>query len=239
MNLCVFVCECLADLCLVAGCGDISSNVLCRMVHHAGSQGFGRCSLSSLSSFFFAALHQLFQVGTSDRDTGYCGMQFLWIALPAFNYTQVSSANHMVPVAFISIWMRTSKDRSKMIQAMQQRIACFFTKLFLLSYGRDRRIYRELTVLPHQCGCTPTRFVKIPATSSARVCTLEHQFLYSSLSCNMLSCCTLQALRRFCTTLQLGPSALFVQVANAIECWHCRCWSPFLARNVTHTKAHS
>lgn len=125
-------------------------------------------------------------------------------------------------------WEPQRTYRSKMIQAMQQRIT-FFTKLFLLSYGRDRRMYRELTVLPHQCGCTPPRFVKIPATSSARVCTLEHQFLYSSLSslsCNM-SCCTLQALRPSCT-LHLGPSALFVQVANAIECWHCRCWGPMV-----------
>ena len=49
------MCECFADLCLVAGCGDISSNVLCRMVHHAGSQGFGRCSLSSLFFFFYSS----------------------------------------------------------------------------------------------------------------------------------------------------------------------------------------
>ena len=106
------MCECFADLCLVAGCGDISSNVLCRMVHHAGSQGFGRCSLSSL--FFFLQLYiSCFRLvlGIGIRDTAdTVSLQFLWIALPPFNYTQVSSANHMVPVAFISIWMRTSKD---------------------------------------------------------------------------------------------------------------------------------
>lgn len=58
---------------------------------------------------YISCFRLVLRIGIRDTaDT--VSLQFLWIALPPFNYTQVSSANHMVPVAFISIWMRTSKD---------------------------------------------------------------------------------------------------------------------------------
>ena len=116
------------DLCLVAGCGDISSNVLCRMVHHAGSQGFSRCSLSSLF-FYFTAPHQLFQVGTTDRDMRsgiLCLCTFLSMALPTFNYMaawlrsrQQITWGQQWP--FISICrMRNSRDKKDPHKELQR-----------------------------------------------------------------------------------------------------------------------
>ena len=126
--------------------------------------------------------------------------------------------------------MRTSKD----IQIQDDPSNAAKNHIFyqtVLAFLRDRpqNVPRAYCITASVWLYSSKVCHKIPATSSARVCTLEHQFWYSSLSslsCNM-SCCTLQALRPSCT-LHLGPSALFVQVANAIECWHCRCWGPMV-----------